>query len=304
MTRLFQCHRVKGVAAFVLFALVSAFPACSDGAEISCVVLEGDWSSGTMAEWYPSGRHPNRDTCTTVLIKGAIEIGDSVKFAQLLQRNHPFLDHVLLWSPGGSVEEAMQIGRLIRKDLLYTEAPEDLRQTNPPAGQGILKVDLLTAIVGVPLLSNDVCVGVNCHCASACFLIWSAGAMRRGSALGLHRPAIQSTSFAALPPDRASVLYRQLLMNINSYLNEMEVPRRFIEVMTDTSSSDIRWLNGYEASAMRDVPSITEWIGTACGKMSPAERSNISQNKELLRRWDTITECEAKKITAARDAAY
>jgi hypothetical protein len=35
-------------------------------------------------------------------------LGDAKKFAELLSRNHPFVDRVLLWSPGGSVEEALK----------------------------------------------------------------------------------------------------------------------------------------------------------------------------------------------------
>jgi hypothetical protein len=54
--------------------------------------------------------------------------------------------------------------------------------------------------------------------------------------LGLHRPTIEATAFATLPPDRACVLHRQLLSDIGRYLAEMEIPRRFIEIMTNTSS--------------------------------------------------------------------
>jgi hypothetical protein len=64
--------------------------------------------------------------CLTVLIKGTIVPGDGAKFVQVLRQSHPSLFHVLLWSSGGSVEEAMKLGRLIRKNLITTEAPSDL----------------------------------------------------------------------------------------------------------------------------------------------------------------------------------
>jgi hypothetical protein len=75
------------------------------------------------AELYPSGRLPNPDSCRAILLKGTILPGDGDRFAKILRQSHPFLDRVLLWSPGGSVEDAMKIGRLIRKGLIETEAP-------------------------------------------------------------------------------------------------------------------------------------------------------------------------------------
>ena len=75
-------------------------------------------------ELYPSGRLPNPDGCrSAILLKGAILPGDGERFAKLLRQSHPFLSSVMLWSPGGSVEDAMKIGRLIRKGLIDTEAP-------------------------------------------------------------------------------------------------------------------------------------------------------------------------------------
>ena len=119
------------------------------------------------------------------------------------------------------------------------------------------------------------CEGSDCHCASACFLIWTGGVERDGTVLGLHRPAIAATSFASLPADRASILYRQLLSDIGKYLAEMEVPRRFIEIMTDTSSKDIRWLTNDEAQSMEAVPSIAEWVASSCGAMSKTEKNTM-----------------------------
>ncbi len=43
---------------------------------------------------------------------------------------------------------------------------------------------------------------------------------------------------------QASLLYRGLLAKMASYLEEMEIPRRYIDLMTDTASIDITWLSG------------------------------------------------------------
>jgi len=102
----------------------------SDAAEIDCRKTRGpgEYSAERRArllEAFPSGRLPNISTCLSVLIKRTIASGDSAKFAQLVNSSHPFLENVDLWSSGGSVEDAMQIGRLIRKGLIDTTAPTD-----------------------------------------------------------------------------------------------------------------------------------------------------------------------------------
>jgi hypothetical protein len=304
----------------MLLTLVAISKSPADAAEISCNSKYGAVDPIRLSEFVPSGRQPTPDTCKIVLIKGTIAPGDSIKFAQLLRKSHPFMDSVLLWSSGGSVEESMKIGGLIRKGLIKTIAPSDFSQLGtapqfdhrPPKGWG----DLWN--------SSDnarVCKGYDCHCASACFLIWAAGVDRFGSSLGLHRPTTASTAFATLPPDRASVLYRQLILDIGKYLTEMEVTQRFIEIMMDTTSTDIRWLNYDEASLVEKVPSIAEWIAASCGAMSKSEKDamlqigveidqlkkNVTQRDRMLReqldkKSSEISMCGTKKIWKARDA--
>jgi hypothetical protein len=252
------------------------------------------------------------------IIKGTIVSGDGAKFAQIVRKNHPFLDHVLLWSSGGTVEEALKIGRLIRNGLITTEAPSELGDL--PTGKGWFFAS--TLVPGCPERNRGTAPrGGGCHCASACFLIWAAGVERSGTSLGLHRPTIASTAFANLPPNRASVLYRQLLLDIGKYLTEMDVPRRFIEVMMDTTSTDIRWLNCYEAISVEEVPSIAEWIAATCGAMTKSEKGimlrvaietdvmkrNVSQRDRMLReqlekKSQEINLCGARKLSKARDA--
>jgi hypothetical protein len=92
------------------------------------------------------------------------------------------------------------------------------------------------------------------------------GVDRAGDSLGVHPPTVESTQFASLPPDRASLLYRQLLTDMGKYLIEMEVSQRFIDAMTSTSSID--WLSAADASSMSDVPSISEWLTAWCGAVN------------------------------------
>jgi len=292
----------------------------STAAEIMCIYTWGDLyapneltQSSRLKDRFPSGRRPSSDTCQTAMIKGTIDMGDGAKFAQFLQNNHPFLGVVLLWSSGGSVEEAMKIGRLVRKDILTTRAPYEVTLPHS-VGSGSL-IDPRLALAPVATVCDD----HSCHCASACFLIWAAGVEREGNALGLHRPSTRSTSFADLPPERASGLYRLLLAEVERYLTEMEIPRRYIEIMTDTSSNDVRWLDLEEAWSLEEVPSVAEWIAAGCGAISKSEQRamleigikltnkiNVSQQEKILReqvlqRSAEIDECKAKRIDNSRD---
>jgi hypothetical protein len=140
----------------------------------------------------------------------------------------------------------MKIGRLVRKSMLVTQAPVGIGLGD---GSGTL-----FSTYGM----DQFCNGADCNCTSACFLIWAGGIERDGWAIGVHRPSIKSTSFGNLPPQQASVLYRELLRAIQSYLEEMEVPRRFIEEMIDTPSSKVRLLDTSELNSIQEVPSITE----------------------------------------------
>jgi hypothetical protein len=272
------------------------------GAEITCIRSFGKVHIGSEEQranalkmW---GRIPPDGACSTALIRGTITSGDSAKFAQFLRANHPFINEVLLSSPGGLVEEAIKIGRLIRKELLATRAPYE-------NGRGAFLTD--------DFLSEIDCGG-NCQCASACFLIWAGGVSRTGHKLGLHRPTTSSTTFASLPAERASVLYRNLLSEIKNYLAEMEIPNRFAEIMTDISSRDIQWLSWDEADSLEEIPSITEWITSSCGAMTKTEKMTMlsltgakSQRDRMLydllsKRSSEINWCGTDKITKARRA--
>jgi hypothetical protein len=310
----------KQVSCFILALAVITFFSCrSNAAEISCIFT---WDNNAELKMrVRSGRLPASSICQIVLIKGEIVSGDSAKFAEFLNANNPFLETVDLWSSGGLVEEGMKIGRLVRKSMLATRAPSsvdpDGTGRRKPDGTGSLMDTRFVLSLPSELADPNMlytCNGNSCHCASACFLIWAAGIERYGNSLGLHRPSIRSTSFANLPPDRASALYRTLLAEVGSYLMEMDVPRRFIDIMTDTSSSDIRWLEDKEASSIEEVPSVAEWIAATCGAMSKEEedvlmqvgdsvtRSDRMRYERLMEKSSDIAVCKLERIDKARDA--
>jgi len=229
--------RVLGCATVLALMVTLASPAF--GLDINCLQKYG--RPDLVTPFKSSGRVPTLGSCKIATMNGPIAVGDADKFARLL-RDHPFLVQVQLDSPGGSIEEAMKIGRLIRKHLIATKQ-----------------------VVGY----SEECVfysrcGPPPHCSSACFFIWSAGFIRSGERIGLHRPT--SKELLGMDPDRASVWYRQILTELEAYLREMEVPPQFFQIMTSTTSSGIRWLSRSEIESMFEVPSIDEWLTAACGK--------------------------------------
>src|SRR5262249_41131808 len=247
-------------------AVVVSSTGPSGAAEVVCLdEFDSDFQMPTepdqrarVLERYPSGRLPEKHTCRTALIKGPIVLGDHARVYDLVRQNRPFLDRVLLWSSGGLVEEALNMGRLIRKGLIKTEAP--LNVSGGPDGS-----------LSHPY-NNEICSGRDCHCAGACFFIWASGIERSGNALGIDRPTPTSTSFASLPPDRVSVLYRQLMLNIVGYLRDIEIPQRFIDLMSETSSRDMHWVSHEDADSMSVAPSVADWFAATCGAMNAAER--------------------------------
>jgi hypothetical protein len=259
-------------------------------AEISCIE---NWTDGGIAlpilpTLFPSGRKPTLSTCKEMLLKGPIETGDAQKFSMFLKAHHPFVEKLYLSSPGGSVADAIAIGRLARAALIKTRAPEQLsffvdRQrvcvTRP--GTGMLHTGLWTSI-NQKFDYRELCQGPNCHCASACFLIWAAGWQRRGYALGIHRPTAGMNGFGNLPPDQASIAYNQIIRAMRDYLSEVDIPNRYIERMTSTSSDDMSWLDDDDTNQLEYAPSIQEWVKVKCG----ASKFNANGKCEQIAIWN------------------
>jgi hypothetical protein len=285
--------RAELLTIMATLTILPVFDRASTAAEIGCTRT---WESQVHAfdndylDYFPSGRRPSPDTCDEVLIKGEISLGDSKKFADFIGLHQPFVERVLLWSAGGSISEALSIGRLVRKAMLETKAPHETYL--PPSGNGALE-----GFAG----HLKICRDQTCHCAATCFLIWAAGIKRSGNAIGLQRPSIHSAEFADLSPDRALGLYRLLIKDVGEYLTRMEVPRQFIASIIDTSSTGIRWLDFDEGQSMQDVPSISEWLNAACPK--DGIYTYHTPPEKLLSVLDGPTApCKAKKLDSSRDA--
>jgi hypothetical protein len=195
--------------------------------------------------------------CLWAYLRGTIETGDYEKLRLLYRNNQRMLTVLALVSPGGNVDQAIMIGKLLRRYLITARAPERLISPAIPGGESRLSPG------GMHM---TLCEGSECVCASACALIWF-GAVERQGLVGLHRPRIDDPAFKALPPDEAAKVYRRVLDDIARYLDAMEAPRPMIDAMVATGSSEIRWVDA-QADHLERPASYAEWEDAACGEFT------------------------------------
>jgi hypothetical protein len=194
--------------------------------------------------------------------RGPIERGDYEKVSAFLRLNHPYVGGFNLISTGGDIEEAMKIGRTLRRYLLSTvssvryhyENGERFEDEQPFLSDGV----------------RDICRGETCICASACALIWIGGVNRLGM-IGLHRQRTEEAGFRLLSPADASVLYHKVLDRMITYMEEMEAPQSIVDETIAAPSGDIRWVDVNEETSLYESPSIAEWIAASCGLEDPVQ---------------------------------
>jgi len=73
-------------------------------------------------EEFPSHRQPSSDTCNALLIEGEIALGDAKNFAELLSRNHPFVDRSAALVPGAQ-SRSIEDGQVSPNGDVVAEAP-------------------------------------------------------------------------------------------------------------------------------------------------------------------------------------
>lgn len=219
---------VKASYIGAIFALLLLLPRAAEAADITCAN-----ASGLAA-------------CSSLWISGEIAPGDADAFAFAVRQAGRYLKNVLLSSPGGSPQEAMKIGALVRKHKLSTQAPSTV------AGQGVL------------VAGKSGCKGEECVCASACFLVWAGGQEKSGDRLGIHRPVYE---FTGRQPDTAGAAYWRsrmkarmltLSFDLRGYLSRLSVPEKFIARITDARSDRMHWLTANEVAELKGAPVVEE----------------------------------------------
>jgi hypothetical protein len=124
-----------------------------------------------------------------LIATGTITPGTSQGFAAEIDKHGDYIKTVVLNSPGGSVTDALAMGRLIRERKFATEVE---------AGK---------------------------YCASSCPLVFAGGVERRAgsrAAIGVHQVAVSSSNVLGPPRDEMSIA-QNISARCQRYLGDMGI---------------------------------------------------------------------------------
>jgi hypothetical protein len=192
---------------------------------------------------------------------GAIESNDFSRFLSAyavgslgLKKNKSM--RLSLNSKGGSVSEALKIGRFVRSARLRTH----------------IKI-------------NDVVV-----CYSSCFLILISGVERSAAStrdetrVGIHRPYFDKETYLNSDSSQIGERYQSLIDDIKSYFQEMEVSDILLSRMLNSASDQIDLLSveDFNKYVGRNDPMFHEWLKGRCHKFPAPTDSEMA---DLRRVW-------------------
>jgi len=202
-----------------------------------------------------------------LMLRGEIRSGDyNYLLDVLLKEPYPFLTNrtLVLSTPGGDVEEAMKIARLVKGVYGHVEVGE-------AAGK----------------------------CASAGFLIFASAAIRIASpgTVGIHRLYVDPRRLTSLSPSQAVALQNDVFRRARSYLQELQIPTSLIDTMFQRASSEVYWLSRAELENQigHYAPWYEEFLIAKCGldKAVTKEYFNTA-NPSLLNRLMEFERCGDK----------
>jgi hypothetical protein len=273
-------HRIAHLAALALLGF-TLLAAGSAQAAVRCIPVSADEVRRVAAAAPDTGPTPPPGACGALALTGEIRRGDYAAVAALLERSGPFLARMDTVARGGDAAEAMRIGRLVRARHLTTVAP----QYRPDRG----------GVFPAHCKPNAECV-----CASACFLVWAAGAERLGEHLLLRRLpepevaaflaemevlAAYAATLATLPPGASRPLSEERLEADLKGLTASE-RRRIAATCGDYS----------EAEAIDEVALASRRrLGTA--RLTPTEEQRLAVLQEKTA---AVDRCRNAALTAER----
>ena len=175
-----------------------------------------------------------------LVLEGKIEAGDFDKVRSFLGNKANFErinGGVFAASPGGNLVEAIKIGRLIRALRLSTEAP-----SGPPTEARRFSQPVIAP-------NNLVNPRINYQCSSACFFIYVSGVYRSlgwVGRLGIHRPTQLESEANKLDVDQATNLAWRVRGFVKKYLEDMNVPDKYVDLMYSVPPNEVRWISQSE----------------------------------------------------------
>jgi hypothetical protein len=195
------------------------------------------------------------DSKHELYLEGEIEQGDYHRIMQVLLDLDALPRTISLNSPGGDIEEAIKIGKLLRRALFQS--------TISRFGQ----------------------------CDSACFILW-VSAVRKFHAsvrtdqnttewegkIGLHRPYYGRSEYSQLTTGEAKNAYHKLDMSVRQYLSELKIPSDITERMFRTKSTDADYVSdAFLIDKLgTEAPFFEEWLIAKCGELTSEEKSDFA----------------------------
>lgn len=218
----------------------------------------------------------------SIWLIGKIIEGDYERFRRTLIAHGSAVSEVKLRTAGGSVQEAIAIGRLIRSLFMETSAPIG-REYDP-------RYD------GCRSETRQLQRNVPCLCASACFFVFVGGVHRNGTEIFLHRIRFDEAYFGSLPPLDADKKYKEALRIPREYLAEMGVPDKYyFQMLRIPSGNSERISRADTYDFLREIPSFGEWLTAQCGDVA----AGFSDRKNT-----EIGQCRLRKTSQARQDAF
>jgi len=219
-----------------------------------------------------------------LILEGKIVKGDYDKLRNFLSSKSNFekiSGGVFLASPGGSITEAMKIGRLVRALRLSTDAPSGPAMGSRRFGESVITPGVLSDAKS------------NYGCASACFFIYVAGVERHvgwAGRLGVHRPFELESEAKKLDVDQAINRNWQVRGLVQKYLKEMSVPEKYVDLIYSVPSDEIRWFTQAEIDTdfQGSIPELKDWIGAKCSPRTKSEKTihtTGDSTSEIARCW-------------------
>jgi len=186
----------------------------------------------------------------TLLLKGEITPGDYEHLLKVIRS-----DQVRFWksvgfvlsSPGGDLQEAMKIARLVKGT--YSRA-----------------------FVG----------SATGNCVSACFFIYVSAVHRLAvsGSIGIHRPYLHPQKMVSLSAYEAEKFQNNVLRQARSYLENLDVPTGLVDKMFQRASTEVYWLSSDEIDEQLGIrpPWYEQFLIARCGLNKSIERKKLSNN--------------------------
>jgi hypothetical protein len=264
---------------------------------LSTLILLIVWKPSLAAN-FEIARHPKLPSLILGLtIEGDIAQGDSERLVAILGTFGPKIGTIFLYSRGGDLQEAIKIGRTIRRLRLATETAVKFPGEKPAC--------LL------PKASKP----ENCGCMSACFLAFAGGVWRYGNHLGLHRPYLSRESMLAISDLEFERRQEAVSKTIRAYLEEMNIPAELINTMFNRSSRDLYLVDKAEAEdsgLVGYVPMLEEILIARCADLSDADQAlarklapkalTATMTDDEQHIWKRLSEASNKHVQCERDA--